>query len=193
MRSCAKVRKWVLYGEGVRLLPGVGAAVPAGRGSRCGAARHQWYSRPARISATVRHIGEGFHLNYLPAEKLPLCVVDADHWKTWAHQRLATPIGQLGALTLFAAPAHEHLALAHHLTAEKKVEEFVPGKSVVVKWQRVRKQNHWFDALYNACAAGQLAGVRLVAEPQRHLPPAERPTARQLYERSRGVRQSRIE
>jgi len=144
------------------------------------------YSRPARISATVRHIGEGFHLNYLPTEKLTLCVVDSDYWKTWVHQRLTTPVGQPGALTLFAAPAHEHLAFAHHLTAEKKVEEFVPGKHVVVKWQRVRKQNHWFDALYNACAAGHYAGVRLVDEPLRRTPPpGERPTAQELFERSR--------
>src|SRR5829696_8633175 len=33
-----------------------------------------------------------------------------------------------------------------------------------VMWERLRKQNHWFDALYNACAAGHGVGVRLVAE-----------------------------
>jgi len=27
-----------------------------------------------------------------------------------------------------------------------------------------RAQNHWLDALYNACAAGHLCGVRLVEE-----------------------------
>jgi hypothetical protein len=26
------------------------------------------------------------------------------------------------------------------------------------------RQNHWFDALYNACAAGHACGVRLVQE-----------------------------
>ena len=30
------------------------------------------------------------------------------------------------------------------------------------KWERVRKNNHWFDALYNACAVGHYAGVRLL-------------------------------
>lgn len=38
------------------------------------------------------------------------------------------------------------------------------GKGVVVRWERMRRQNHWFDALYNACAAGQALGVRLVQE-----------------------------
>jgi hypothetical protein len=46
---------------------------------------------------------------------------------------------------------------------------------VVVKWERIRRQNHWFDALYNASAAGHACGVRLVeelvAEPPRE--PAE--------------------
>ena len=48
--------------------------------------------------------------------------------------------------------------------AEAKIEEFVAGRGVVVKWERLRRQNHWFDALYNACAAGHLCGVRLVGE-----------------------------
>ena len=146
--------------------------------------RSQWYTRPTRVGSTVRYIGEGYHINALPAEGLLLSVVDSDHWKTWVHQRLSTPIGQPGALTLYAAPPQEHLTFAHHLTAEKKVEEFVPGKNVVVKWQRVRKQNHWLDALYNACAAGQYAGVRLVDEPPRRVPPEKRPTAGQLYDRT---------
>ena len=33
-----------------------------------------------------------------------------------------------------------------------------------MKWER-RRQNHWFDALYNACAAGHYCGVRIGEEP----------------------------
>ena len=33
-----------------------------------------------------------------------------------------------------------------------------------IKWERLRKQNHWFDALYNAPCAGYLAGARLTDE-----------------------------
>jgi hypothetical protein len=33
----------------------------------------------------------------------------------------------------------------------------------MTKWERVRRANHWFDALYNACAAGHWSGVRLMA------------------------------
>lgn len=64
-------------------------------------------------------------------------------------------------MPLFRANPQEHLALTKHLTAETKTEEFVAGKGVVVKWERLRRQNHWFDALYNYCAAGHYCGVRL--------------------------------
>ena len=137
--------------------------VPAiGRGA---AQQHrQWYNRPTRTGTLVKQIGEGFHVKLLQAECLYLVEVDADHWKTWVHQRLSTAPGKAGAMTLFQAAPQEHLALAKHLTAEAKIEEFVSGRGVVVKWERLRKQNHWFDALYNACAAGHLCGVRLVGE-----------------------------
>jgi hypothetical protein len=61
--------------------------------------------------------------------------------------------------------------LAKHLTAEVKSEEFVAGKGVITKWDRIRRQNHWFDALYNACVAGHGVGVRLVEEPAPTLEP----------------------
>jgi len=74
-------------------------------------------------------------------------------------------------MTLFHALPQDHLSLAKHLTAETKVEEFVAGKGMVVRWERLRRQNHWLDALYNACAAGHGVGVRLVEEVKVTPPP----------------------
>ena len=136
----------------------------------------QWYNRPTQTGTVVRHIGEGFHINFMPTEHLFLVEVDADHWKTWVHQRLTTPLSQPGALTFFHAPPQEHLSLAKHLTAEQKTEEFIAGRGVVTKWERLRRQNHWFDALYNACAAGHFCGVRLMTEPAPP-PPKPRPSS----------------
>jgi hypothetical protein len=84
---------------------------------------------------------------------------------------LTTPLDKVGAMTLFKAQLIEHLSLAKHLTAETKTEEFVAGKGVVVKWERIRRANHWFDALYNACVAGHACGVRLVDEQPLDPPP----------------------
>ncbi|WP_417851059.1 terminase gpA endonuclease subunit [Thalassoglobus sp.] len=128
--------------------------------------RQQWYQRPKSTGAIVRQIGEGYHLSKLQSPSTFLFEVNADHWKTWVHQRLATPLGEPGAMTLFQAPAHEHLSLAKHLTAEKKTEEFLPGKGVVTRWECIRRNNHWFDALYNACAAGHYVGARLIQDSQ---------------------------
>jgi hypothetical protein len=142
--------------------------------------RSQWYNRPTQTGSVCKFIGEGYHANQLEAEQLLLLEIDADHWKTWVHQRLATPMGSPGAMTLFkTAQPQDHLSLAKHLTAEVKTEEFVAGKGTVVKWERLRRQNHRFDALYNACAAAHSCGVKLVEE---NLPPPEPPWRPQPHE-----------
>jgi hypothetical protein len=82
-------------------------------------------------------------------------------------------MGSPGAMTLFRTDKpQDHVSLAKHLTAEVKTEEFVAGKGTVVKWERLRRQNHWFDALYKACAAAHSQGVKLVEEV---LPPPKQP------------------
>lgn len=143
----------------------------------------QWYNRPTRTGSVVKHLGEGYHLNKLKAEKLLLAEVDADHWKGWVHQRLSTPLVQSGAMTLFQTNPAEHLTLAKHLTAERKTEEFVAGKGVVVKWERIRRQNHFLDALYNASAAGHYAGARLVEPPR---PEKQRVSFAEMQRRASG-------
>ena len=134
--------------------------------------RAQYYNRPTQTGSVVKQIGEGYHANWLASEKLHLYECDSDHWKSWVHQRLSTPLGTPGAMSLFKAGPQEHLALARHLTAEIQTEQFIAGKGMVVKWERLRRQNHWLDALYNACAAGHLCGARLVRE-QRPTPPPQ--------------------
>ena len=115
--------------------------------------------------------GENYHVNRLASDHTHLFEIDADAWKTWIHQRLRTPVDQPGALRLFKAPPQEHLSLAKHLTAERKTEEFIAGKGVVTRWERVRRQNHWFDALYNAAAYAHSAGVRLIQDNKVLAPP----------------------
>ena len=80
---------------------------------------------------------------------------------------------QPGAMTFCQATPREHLALAKHLTAETKTEEFIAGKGLVVRWERLRRQNHWFDALCNACAAGTFRGVRLLGAEEVKTPSAK--------------------
>ena len=153
--------------SGNRFLPSVG------RGAN--QQHRQWIDRTTLTGSVVRHVGDGYHIKWLPVENGFLTEVDSDHWKTWVHQRLSTPVNNAGSMTLFQASAKDHLAIARHLTAEVKVEEFVAGKGAITRWERKRRQNHWFDALYNACAAGHYFGVRVVEEEVKAPPPTKKP------------------
>lgn len=75
------------------------------------------HNRPTRTGSVVKHIGESFHLNRLWDQRLYLAEINADHWKTWVHQRLSTPVGQPGAMTLFHAQPTEHLSFANNACA----------------------------------------------------------------------------
>jgi len=141
----------------------------------------QYYNRPTKTGSLTKYIGQGFHVNHLPSDRIFLVEVDADFWKSWVHERLSAPVGASGAMTFYRAQPHEHLTLVKHITAESKMEEFVPGQGVRTKWERMRRQNHWFDALYNACAAGHLAGARLVAEPSPPPPPKRQLVGPRVY------------
>jgi hypothetical protein len=123
------------------------------------------YKAPAKVTDTIVGIGEHYHvIRSVKSGRLVWIVyVDVDHWKGWAHKRIITPVGQPGALTLFSVGRPvEHLLFAKHITAERQEEEFVPGKGLQIKWAKLRSDNHFLDALMNACVGGHFAGARLV-------------------------------
>ena len=115
--------------------------------------------------------GDGWGSSKIPGRKIALIDVNADYWKSFVHARLTTPMGQPGAMTLFAG---EHFSFAKHLTAEKKVEEFVAGRGVVIRWVAVHRNNHYFDATALSCAAANALKQKLVQEenPEAKTPPA---------------------
>jgi hypothetical protein len=96
-------------------------------------------------------------------------------------------------MTLYQAMPQEHMALVKHLTAEVKTEEFIAGKGVVEKWERVRKNNHWLDTLYNASAAGHACGVRLVEVPVPAPQPARPPIQSHVWDGSRDLAYANFE
>lgn len=123
------------------------------------------YSRPARTTRQVRKIGTGWHQSRLDRPGHFQTVVDVDHWKTWLHARLATPVGQAGAATFYAATSdREHITITKHLTAERQVTEFIAGRGVVTRWETISRQNHLGDAATYGCGAGDAAGFRLTEE-----------------------------
>lgn len=86
----------------------------------------------------------------------------SDFWKSYIHARLQTPLNEPGALTLFSTTAQNHFSFAKHLTAEQKVEEYMPGKGLMTRWECVNENNHFLDALALACLAGVAQGEKLL-------------------------------
>ena len=136
-------------------------------------------------------IGEGYHVARLRRsgqKPRRLVEVDADHWKSWFHERLAASPGRPGALGFFAGEPNEHLTIARHFTAECRVEEFLPGRGRIVRWKRMHRSNHFLDAGQLACVAGHLAGVRLIVEAPAKPPAEQQATTSRFAARQRGRR-----
>jgi len=138
------------------------AAHGCGRGKRYPKA----YSAPRRTTKSTCRVGLGYHVDWAPIEQLFMLEIDADYNKGWIHERLATPVGQPGAITLYKSPdVNEHTTLAKHLTAEKQVEEFVPGQGTVLRWEVLSRRNHWLDCLVYAVGAAFMLGMQSGSEP----------------------------
>ena len=135
-----------------------------GRGSNNRTRTRQTYTAPRKRTNAIIKIGEGWHLVWQKAERVHVVEISSDQWKTWSHLRFTTPREEPGAMTLFRAGKNEHLKFSKHLTAERQIEEFVPGKGMVIKWEVLRRANHWLDCYYVACAAANFHGVRLNQE-----------------------------
>lgn len=106
--------------------------------------------------------GEYAGRGYQPGQDFVGMAVDADHWKTFVHTRLNTPVGLPGAMTLYDTSAFNHRGFAHHILAERCFVEYVPKRGNVTKWERVAKDNHKFDCTAYAAAAAHYCGVRLL-------------------------------
>lgn len=113
------------------------------------------YVQPKQLNKSILWLGEHMHLGFLPKDRIRQLIVDSDYWKTQVQERLACPAAAAGALTFFEAPPRDHLDFADHLTAERSLQEFLVGRGMVTRWERVKRNNHWLDCLYNCCAAGR--------------------------------------
>lgn len=102
---------------------------------------------------------------------IQLVDINADDAKRYVHRRLQTPMGEPGAMTTFIpSPGSDHRTWAHHILAEREVEEFVAGKGTVTKFERIRRQNHYLDATALACVGGVIAGQRVVTPESQEAP-----------------------
>lgn len=132
------------------------------------------YVPPGNRRSDIVFTGTQYHLAKVRKQGrllagLSLCEINADFWKSELHQRLSMPEDEPGAISLYtAADSFEHSTFAAHITAERQVEKFLPGRGTVIAWERVDRNNHYLDASYQALAASdfvqQLAATRVETE-----------------------------
>lgn len=131
------------------------------------------YSAPKKTGGQVRTIGEGYHISWLPARGVALVEFDSDFWKSHFHERLACEASQSGAITLFADIPKTHHQITRHWTAEKRQEQYIPGKGTEVCWVSTRRGNHQLDASVGNCVLAHFGGIRVLPKPkQTPQPPA---------------------
>jgi hypothetical protein len=89
-------------------------------------------------------------------------VYDTNYWKSFVHARLAVPLGDKGALSLYGRIPGVHQQLAEHLTAEYRIRTEGRGRSVD-EWKQKpdRPDNHWLDCLAGCAVCASMLGATL--------------------------------
>lgn len=157
-------------------------SVGFGHGQYYGGAKTGRYAQPTNPTgkSSVKSLSlDRYHATIIKGDKVRTWLFDADHWKTELHKRLGCVAEDPASILLFKVENQlDHLSFARHITAEKQVEEFVPGEGTVIKWDKKRSQNHWLDASVLALLAGHSAGyARPTESPELSQPVA--PTKRE--------------
>ncbi len=89
---------------------------------------------------------------------------DGNFWKSFLAQRLSTPLGQAGAMTLPGKEPNRHRLLADHLAAERPVAVESRGRKIE-EWKlaQVHRDNHWLDCVVGCAVAASMEGCALGA------------------------------
>ena len=131
-----------------------------GFGSKSGQAK---YRHPDK-RGHGRRIGLHWFATKQQAEKVWLHNLDADFWKERIQVGFMLPhdgAPRPGATVLFGTDPAVHSRFADHITAEVRTTIYRDGQEKTF-WDVRRHRNHWLDALYQAAAAGAIAGVPLL-------------------------------
>lgn len=143
-------------------------------------ARHQSFHQPNKIVSPTRWAGDHWFAQEQEQAQVWLFSLDTDYWKNFVHQRFITRTfdddGRLmpGSLSLYGGfdsknerneSERRHFAFSKHLTAETRIEEFVPDKGLKTSWKKTSRNNHYFDCVYMCCAAAAISGVDLFRKP----------------------------
>ena len=145
-----------------RACPHAGVIYPSKGFGRTNTARGVagWKPRPGERS------GHHWRLTMSEAGRGRMVQFDSDEWKTFLHERLTTPPGAPGHLTLFGRDAHAHEMLGEHFAAEYSDLAAVRGEQFDKWYQRPdRPDNHLWDCLVGCAVAASVQGLVWQASP----------------------------
>lgn len=143
-------------GHSSLLIPAKGMGIKAGSSPLCESKAREgekigwhWRHRPTRNDRRVRSLR---HVLW-----------DTYPWKSFLQERLATPPGGGGCVTICGDKSIDHRLLAQHLTSEFPTKTEGRGRPVI-EWtlKPGRPDNHWLDCLGMNCVAASMLGVELM-------------------------------
>ena len=125
---------------------------PLNAKNRKKAGEHHYLASRTQPDTTIRH--------------LRVAHLDANFWKTFAHERLALVHGESSSISLFAGKPVVHRMFAEHMHAETPADVTATNGSssrTVREWtlRPERPDNHLLDCFAGACAAAQFIGANL--------------------------------
>ena len=113
---------------------------------------------------------------------------DTNYWKSFAHARLAVPMGDPGCLSLFGGGTTsgvDHRLLAEHLTAEYRVRTQGRGREVDEwKLRQPGLDNHWLDCLVGCAVAASMNGAVRFGTDRKPAPPRRKGSAAELQKKA---------
>jgi len=104
------------------------------------------YKTPGAENATIHEIGNGYHVELNKVHWIPCFKLNADYWKSRIHQEYMRG-EEDKKITLFKAAEKEHTDFSRHIVSEHPVEIWDPVRGHIEKWERVKDENHYLDAL----------------------------------------------
>ena len=135
-----------------------GPQLMASKGFGIGASRKPYsdYKPEAGVRA-----GQHWRIAPAPGTRLATVNIDTNWWKSHYRDRLRTPVGDPGAITVFGQRAEQHRLWADHCGSEYPVETIGPwGK--VEEWKtEPNRDNHWWDNGVGCCVAASILGIRM--------------------------------
>ena len=89
---------------------------------------------------------------------LSYVIIDANYWKSFLFNRISTPPGGTGRITVYGEGI-DHQLLAQHLSSEKATEVTTKDKRQMVWTLRSGRDNHMLDCFVNSCVMASIEGA----------------------------------